>query len=170
MSENEVLGVREVFCKIKAIVLDRREVPQDDPKKLLEEINRDPVLKRVEKGEINLLSKYQEGLSEKGEKALILVQRALFLLGLLLVDVKYDAKCKTKYTKFNWGLYGDNTISAVKELQELSGITYPQKGFGWEEKRVPPTGSRFGRETLLVLKRALQALAEGKDWRKEIRR
>jgi len=126
--------------------------PNLDLKTILEDMNKDGVIKEIEQGKTVLLKADIEGLSEKGQKAMTIVQRAFMTLGLIQIDKSK----KFWWGKFNWGLYGASTTTAMATLQAAAGID-------------PANGSKFGAQTLKALKTALEAKAKGQDWRAAVR-
>jgi|GEM_PF-4069075 len=149
-------GMKKVsgWCKIKSFFAEKDQ-PDLSPKAILKKLNENEVIKKMGKGELSIMSKYQEGLSEKGAEAISIIQDGLIALEL----IKVDTSCECWWTDFNFGVYGDKTIGAVKQLQIAAGI-YPKK---------IPQGQIIGKQTIAALKKALEAQAKGKNWREAVR-
>jgi len=131
--------------------------PKTDAKTVLSEINSaiNGVFREIEAGKTTLLHKDLERLSDRGKRALSIVQRGLIGLGL----IKIDQSKKCWWSNFSFGIYGDQTAGAIKILQDASGINRTE---GKE-------GKKFGKETLSALTKALKAKAEGEDWREAVK-
>ncbi len=158
-------GIQQLgtLCKIKSYLAET-EQPDLSPEAILKKLNENETIGKIVNGikdedgevvrKINIKSKYQEGLSAKGTEAVAVVQEGLIALGL----IKVDTCKKCWWTEFNFGVYGDQTIKGIADLQKEAGIHY----------LLPGPGQMLGPETVRVLKAALEAQAEGKDWRAEV--
>jgi len=159
ISETQELGI---ICRVKSFLYGDK--PNLDPKDILERLNKNEVIKKLENGEIVFLSKYKEGMSGKGADAFEIIQQGLIALEL----IKIDKNKECWWTSFKFGVYGDKTIAAVKKFQEKAGIKYKRKvsgqGFEIAEKLESPDGHKIGQETIKVLKKALEAASKGKNW------
>ena len=145
--------------------------PDLDPAHILEQLNKNELLQsenfKSGKTSISFDTSGVNPPADKRDPALIIIQRALVALGLLKVDrtkkywwTRKDAfPYKIDDGRITWGEYGQKTTKAVAELQDLSGINL-DKG-----KR----GAWFGRDTLPVLKVALDAMVKKQDWRKVVK-
>jgi len=131
--------------------------PKTDAKTVLKEIKSlgGGVFREIESGKTTLLHKDLERLSDRGKKAMAIVQRGLIGLGL----IKIDKNQKCSWSNFSFGIYGDQTAAAIKTLQDAAGISRAEG----------KDGRKFGKDSLSALTKALAANAEGKDWKEAVK-
>jgi len=111
------------------------------PEVVLRDLRNNSVIQKIAKGEVALMHKEIEGMTQNGKEALAIVQRGLFSLGLVRGDPD----------DFSFGIYGPQTAKAVKYLQDWAD----------NESSERRDGRRFGKMTLLALENALQEKIAG---------
>ena len=155
------MEIKETMKKIiDWILYEKTPKPNLDPRAILEEMGKDPLMNSEDfrKGEKSLSSD-QITIVVGRKQSIALVQKGLIALGLIKIDTTKEGwwrKPRSPYSDagggFAWGSYGPKTVNAVEEFQKIAGI----------EGR---NGHIFGEGTLVALKAALRAKAEGKDWK-----
>lgn len=155
-------------CRVKSYIYGNE--PDLKPKDILADMSKNDLIKKIEAGEITLHDAQSEGFPAKGEDgAVAIMQRGLIALGLIKAD-----KCvPCWWTDFSFGLYGPQTTEAIRQLQATAGIKYEDERLGKnltkEIVQSEPTGQRLGPQTITILKNALEAKAQGKNWKAEIK-
>ena len=146
--------------------------PDLDPDHILAELAGNDIIKSQDfkNGKISICFDNFGSISrvdlQNREKAIVIIQRGLIALGLMNVDTtqKYWWRKPGKFSLddtgggISWGNYGPRTERAIWFFQ-LAGCIDPKEG---------REGKIFGRDTEKFLETALKAMAEGKDWVREV--
>ena len=156
-----------IDSKTRAYMFNVGPEPDLNPRAILAELNGDRLLRSKDfviggkSLRSNAYAAYTHTPMQK--KSIATIQKGLIALGLIKVDrseKEWWRIPKQPYNDsvggFGWGEYGARTVKAVDEFQKLAGI------FG-------NAGNIFDHDTLKAFKKALEALAEGRDWREEIK-